>query len=111
MAACRILVPRPGIEPWPSAVKAPNPEQWVTREFLTVHLFYFLKVYLFLTVLALHCCWLLLVVTNGGYSPVAVGRLLIVVASRVVFGLSCPAGGIFPDQGWNLCPLYWQVDS
>ena len=43
--------------------------------------------------------------TNGGYSPVAVGRLLIVVASRVVFGLSCPACGIFPDQGWNLCPL------
>ena len=100
------------MEPWPSAVKAPNPNHWVTRESLTVHLFYFLKVYLFLTVLGLHRCWLLLVVTNGGYSLVAVGRLLIVVASLVVvLGLSCPACGIFPDQGWNLCPLHWHVDS
>ena len=32
----------------------------------------------------------------------------------VVLRLSCPtACGIvpFPDQGLNLCPLYWQVDS
>ena len=29
-----------------------------------------------------------------------------------VQGLSCPAAGvIFPDQGWNPCPLHWQVDS
>ena len=27
-------------------------------------------------------------------------------------GLSCSeARGIFPDQGSNLCPLRWQVDS
>ena len=27
-------------------------------------------------------------------------------------GLSCPvACGIFPDQGWNPCPLHWQGDS
>ena len=27
-------------------------------------------------------------------------------------GPSCPVGwGIFPDQGLNLCPLNWQVDS
>ena len=26
--------------------------------------------------------------------------------------LSCPqAGGLFPDQGSNPCPLHWQVDS
>ena len=26
--------------------------------------------------------------------------------------LSCPeASGIFPDQGWNPCPLHWQEDS
>ena len=26
-------------------------------------------------------------------------------------GLSCSAAcGIFPDQGLNLCPLYWQVE-
>ena len=27
-------------------------------------------------------------------------------------GLSCSmAGGVFPDQGLNLCPLHWQADS
>ena len=27
-------------------------------------------------------------------------------------GLSCAvACGVFPDQGLNLCPLHWQVDS
>ena len=31
-AACGILVPRPGIEPRPSAVKALSPNQWTTRE-------------------------------------------------------------------------------
>ena len=30
----------------------------------------------------------------------------------VAHGLSCSAAcGIFPDQGWNPCPLHWQVDS
>ena len=30
----------------------------------------------------------------------------------VAYGLSCSAAcGIFPDQGWNLCPLRWQADS
>ena len=30
----------------------------------------------------------------------------------VAHGLSCSAAcGIFPDQGSNLCPLHWQVDS
>ena len=32
-AACVILVPRPGIEPVPSAVKARRPNHWTTREF------------------------------------------------------------------------------
>ena len=34
-------------------------------------------------------------------------------ASVVVeYGLSCSlACGIFPDQGWNPCPLPWQADS
>ena len=31
--ACGILVPRPGIEPGPSSVKAQNPNHWTTREF------------------------------------------------------------------------------
>ena len=30
----------------------------------------------------------------------------------VAHGLGyCMACEIFLDQGWNLCPLYWQVDS
>ena len=31
--ACGILVPRPGIEPGPSAVKAQSPNHWTAREF------------------------------------------------------------------------------
>ena len=31
--ACGILVPQPGIEPMPSAVKAWNPNYWTAREF------------------------------------------------------------------------------
>ena len=30
----------------------------------------------------------------------------------VAHGLSGSAAhGIFPDQGWNRCPLHWQADS
>ena len=32
-AACGILVPQPGIEPRPSAVKARSPNRWTAREF------------------------------------------------------------------------------
>ena len=32
-AACGTLVPQPGIEPRPMAVKAPSPNQWTAREF------------------------------------------------------------------------------
>ena len=31
-AACRILVPQPGIEPVPPAVEAWSPNHWTTRE-------------------------------------------------------------------------------
>ena len=31
--ACRILVPRPGIKPRPSAMKAQSPNHWTAREF------------------------------------------------------------------------------
>ena len=69
-----------------------------------------------------------LVAANGGYSPVAICRLLITVVSLVagfrscssqalerglvvVQGLSCSkACGIFPDQGSNPCLLHWQAD-
>ena len=30
--ACQILVPRPGIEPGPSAVEAQSPDPWTARE-------------------------------------------------------------------------------
>ena len=43
--ACRILVPRPGIEPVPSAVKALSPNHWTAREFPTS----FFNVIFFLT--------------------------------------------------------------
>ena len=33
-AACGILVPPPGIEPGPSAVRTQSPNHWTTREFL-----------------------------------------------------------------------------
>ena len=39
--ACGILVPRPGIEPGPSAVKAQNPNHWTTREFPQIICFLF----------------------------------------------------------------------
>ena len=31
--ACGTVVPWPGIKPWPTAVKAQNPNHWTTREF------------------------------------------------------------------------------
>ena len=63
-----------------------------------------------------------------GYSLGVVHGLLIAVASPlaeygpqssgvmdsgvVALGVSCPAAcGIFLDDGSNLCPLHWQVDS
>ena len=77
-------------------------------------------------------CWVFVAVrglsqaeASRGCSLVAVPRLLIVVASPVVehglysagsavvvHRLSCPvARGVFLEQGLNLCPLHWQVDS
>ena len=68
---------------------------------------------------------LFLVVARGGYSNCGAG-LLIAVASLVAdqglqgawasavvaHGLSCSTPcGIFQDQGSNLSPLHWQLDS
>ena len=44
----------------------------------------------------------------------AQASVVVVFVSSVVVapGLSCSmACGIFPDQGWNRCPLHWQADS
>ena len=45
-------------------------------------------------------------------SLVAEHRLWGAASVVVARGLSCPETcGIFPDQGLNLCPWHWQVDS
>ena len=76
-------------------------------------------------------CRLSLVAESGGYSPVMVCGLPTEMTSLVAehrlegaqasaavgsvvvaHGFSCPTVcGIFPDQGSNLRPLHWQVDS
>ena len=50
--ACGILVPRPGIESKPLAVKAPSPNQWTTRDFLKTVFFRFLSFSLFQSVIS-----------------------------------------------------------
>ena len=48
----------------------------------------------------------------GGFSCCRAWALGVWASEVVVPGLSgLPACGIFPDQGWNLCPLLWQMDS
>jgi len=65
-------------------------------------------------------CWVIFAAPR--LSLVVARRLLIAVASLkeehglracglISCGLSCSvASGIFPDQGSNPCPLYWQMD-
>ena len=59
--ACGILVPRPGIEPGPSAVRVWSPNHWTAREVPRLRVF-FLNIYLFI--------WLhrVLVVAGGLFS-------------------------------------------
>ena len=48
----------------------------------------------------------------GGFSRCGAQPLGMQASVVVALRLSCPvACGIFPDQGSNLCPLHWQVDS
>ena len=44
--------------------------------------------------------------TVAAHRPQSTGS--VVVAYRLSCSATC---GIFPDQGSNLCPLHWQVDS
>ena len=97
--------------------------------FLFLFFLNFLKIYLFLN---FWLCWffvsvrgLSLLAASGGHSSSqCVGLwlsrplLLQSTGSRrtgsvvVAHMLSCSAAcGIFPDQGSNPCPLYWQADS
>ena len=43
----------------------------------------------------------------GEHSPCS-GRASVVVAHRLSCSAACE---IFPDQGWNLCPLHWLENS
>ena len=58
--------------------------------------------------------WVLLL---HGLSLVVVRRLLVLatpglgLSSCSMWGSCRRACGIFPDQGWNLCPLRGQADS
>ena len=64
--ACGVLVPRPGIEPAPSAVKVWRPNHWTGREF-PVCLFF--NIYLFI--------WLCLVLVAARSSLVGACKLLV----------------------------------
>ena len=72
---------------------------------LTIYLF----IILVLAALALCCC-------PHPFSSCGEQRWLLLLPSTcsvvVAHGLSCSeTRGIFPDQGWNLCPLHWKADS
>ena len=58
-AACGILVPPPGIEPGPSAVKALSPNHWTAREFPqgTPLSNLFFKINLFILFIYFWLCW------------------------------------------------------
>ena len=76
-----------------------------------------MQLYLCLYVFGLHWlslaeCGLSLIAASGGFSCVEAQALGVKASVVVTHGLSCPvACGVFPDQGWNPCPLHWQVDS
>ena len=53
--ACGILVPQPGIEPGPSAVKARSPNHWTAREF--AEMFSFNEVQLISSFFHGSCLW------------------------------------------------------
>ena len=100
-----------------------------THHYLTVFLFNKFLFYLFIY---FWLCWvfvsvrgLSLIAASGGHSS---SRCMGLSLSRplplrstdsrragsavVAHGPSCSAArGIFPDQGWNPCPLRWQADS
>ena len=106
MLSDTILFPQPSI-PWLLL------SVWQTPLF-------FKRTYIYLLVfVCAGCSWLC-----AGYSLVAACGLLFVVASLVGTssrewwasgaqphsGSAAVARGIFPDRGWNLFPLHWQVD-
>ena len=128
-----ILVPTGVLEPLP--LRCPGTTVCMIFELIPSNLsvcgFHLFKIYLFtllfLVAPGLHCCRQafsgcrelgLLSCCNAQASQrsvfsycgtQALGTRVSVVAA---LGLSCSmACGIFPDQGWNPCPLHWQGDS
>ena len=87
--------------------------------------FFFFNFYLFIYYFWL--CWvfvsvrgLSLVAASGGHSSsrcagLSLSRPLLLWSAGSVVVAHGPsrsaACGIFPDQGWNPCPLHWQADS
>ena len=92
---------------------------------LTLFLFYFFKIYLWLCWVFISVQGLSLLAASGGHSSswcmglsLSQPLLLQSTGSRrtgsvvVAHGPSCStACGILPDQGSNPCPLHWQADS
>ena len=95
--------------------------------FLFVFLNFYLFIYLFMAVLGLRFCERAFS-SCGKWGPlfIAVHGPLIIAASLVAehrlqtrrvsncgsrANCCSAAGGIFPDQGSNPCPLHWQADS
>ena len=81
--ACRISLPRPGIEPQPMAVQVQNPNHWTTRKFLCCGFFCFCFNFFNLSLAGNFAAalGLSLVVASRGYCLVAGHGLCIVVAS------------------------------
>ena len=88
-------------------------------------LFIYLFIYLWLCWVFVSVRGLSLVVASGGHSSsrcagLSLSRPLLLRSTGstragsviVAHGPSCSAAcGIFPDQGWNPCPLHWQAES
>ena len=72
----------------------------------------FLNLIYLLTVLGLCCSWAFSSCRERGLLFIVVPGLFSAGSGVVLHGLSCSgACGTSPDQGSNLCPLRWQVDS
>ena len=102
---CRILVSQPGIESWPSAIKAGNPNPWATREFPMIFRYVFALIYLFLVVLGLCCCtgFSLVVESKGSFLVVMWGPVLAVASLIVEHRLWSARASVAVAYGLSSC--------
>ena len=102
---CRILVSQPGIESWPSAIKAGNPNPWATREFPRIFRYVFALIYLFLVVLGLCCCtgFSLVVESKGSFLVVMWGPVLAVASLIVEHRLWSARASVAVAYGLSSC--------